>query len=141
MPSNHVKKRPVSAAHVQRVTEYNPKTIYPHPPPQPRAESAKARHKSPTSKLMEKRQSASLSSKLAFSDKKALNILGSAGGSGSKGHEWEHSKGTSRDGPRSRPTTPHYNPVNMFVCSGCDKMYTSQKDLDIHKSFCYGRIS
>ncbi|XP_074641534.1 coiled-coil domain-containing protein 157-like [Tubulanus polymorphus] len=27
---------------------------------------------------------------------------------------------------------------DMFVCTRCDKMYTSRRDLDIHKSYCAG---
>lgn len=27
---------------------------------------------------------------------------------------------------------------DMFVCAECDKMYSKQRDLEIHKSYCTG---
>ncbi|XP_077995567.1 coiled-coil domain-containing protein 157-like [Glandiceps talaboti] len=40
--------------------------------------------------------------------------------------------------PDKPETEEHYSPVSTFVCTACDKMYTTQKDLDIHQSYCYG---
>ncbi len=31
-----------------------------------------------------------------------------------------------------------YTPQDMFVCAQCDKMYSKQRDLEIHKSYCTG---
>ncbi|XP_046578937.1 coiled-coil domain-containing protein 157-like [Haliotis rubra] len=31
-----------------------------------------------------------------------------------------------------------YSPPDMFVCADCDKMYSKQRDLEIHKSYCTG---
>lgn len=133
VPPNLTKKRPVSAVH-------SPKAFYPHPPAVSRVSSG--RHKNSNFKLTEKRQSSDLSTKLASSGKKVLNILGSAGQYDGQVHDWEHSQGPAHDNERSKsPSSSRYSPVKMFVCTGCDKMYTSQRDLDIHKSFCYGRIS
>ena len=133
VPSNQTKKRPVSAVQ-------SPKAIYPHPPAVSRA--ASGRHKNSNFKLTEKRQSADLSTKLASSGKKVLNILGSAEQCDGQVHDWEHSQGPAHNAEdRKSPSSSRYSPVKMFMCSGCDKMYTSPRDLDIHKSFCYGRIS
>ncbi|KAJ8042606.1 hypothetical protein HOLleu_09398 [Holothuria leucospilota] len=38
-----------------------------------------------------------------------------------------------------RPGTGEsYTKQNMFICPSCDKMYSTQRDIDIHKSYCYG---
>ncbi|XP_033627970.1 coiled-coil domain-containing protein 157-like [Asterias rubens] len=37
-----------------------------------------------------------------------------------------------------RSTKEQYSPLNTFVCQSCDKMYTSEQDLEIHQSYCYG---
>ncbi|XP_002732567.1 coiled-coil domain-containing protein 157-like [Saccoglossus kowalevskii] len=76
-----------------------------------------------------------------------IDIPGSREGS-AKGGRDSHStsKPKSRQGgwmsalAGKKPTeqTERYTPVDMFVCSACDKMYTTQKDLDVHKSYCYG---
>ncbi|XP_022085634.1 coiled-coil domain-containing protein 157-like isoform X2 [Acanthaster planci] len=42
----------------------------------------------------------------------------------------EYNKGSHR-------SQEHYSPLNTFVCPSCDKMYTSEQDLEIHQSYCY----
>ncbi|XP_035691862.1 coiled-coil domain-containing protein 157-like isoform X2 [Branchiostoma floridae] len=56
-------------------------------------------------------------------------------GSGGKGHKSETSKR-----PVSRESPHDYHRMDTFVCEACDKMYTSAKELEIHKSYCYGSI-
>lgn len=34
----------------------------------------------------------------------------------------------------------NYAPANVFICNKCDKMYNSMKDLQIHKSYCFGGL-
>ena len=122
--------------------------LQPRPPEKPRAQSAKTRVKSSTSKLADKRQSATPSAKLAASGKHVVNVMGSLAEGGLQKHEWQHSPVPTWDvaakegrGGRVSPESTRYTPVNVFVCSSCDKMYNTQKDLDIHKSFCYGRVN
>lgn len=144
---NH--KRPTSAMREGQwsyTDSYAPNVLQPRPPVKPRAQSAKSRPKS--SRLSDKRQSAELSAKLAASGRHAANILGSLTEGESQRHEWQHSPAPARDvtggegrGGRTSPASTRYTPVNVFVCTSCDKMYTTQKDLDIHKSFCYGRVT
>ncbi|XP_038053836.1 coiled-coil domain-containing protein 157-like [Patiria miniata] len=43
----------------------------------------------------------------------------------------EYNKGSHR-------SKEHYSPLDTFVCPSCDKMYTSEQDLEIHQSYCYG---
>lgn len=33
-----------------------------------------------------------------------------------------------------------YQEEKSFICPDCDKTYLSDRDLDIHKNFCYGRL-
>ena len=33
-----------------------------------------------------------------------------------------------------------YSLTNVYSCPDCDKMYTNQRDLQIHKSFCYANV-
>ena len=81
-------------------------------------------------KVFEKRQARALSAKLAGSRKAVENLLRAGN------ERYTDDKGrvctTHDDG-----STAVYEPVNTFVCGGCDKMYTTRKDLDIHKAFCY----
>ncbi|XP_078679817.1 coiled-coil domain-containing protein 157-like isoform X2 [Branchiostoma floridae x Branchiostoma belcheri] len=56
-------------------------------------------------------------------------------GSGGKGRKSETNKR-----PVSRESPHDYHRMDTFVCEGCDKMYTSAKELEIHKSYCYGGI-
>lgn len=152
---NVTQKRPASAIREGQRSysdNYMSNQLQPRPPEKPRAQSAKTRTKATTSRLTEKRQSASLSAKLAASGKHATSILGRLAEGQPQKHEWEHSPAptwdvTARDGRGGRdfggvsPTSTRYTPVNVFVCTSCDKMYNTQKDLDIHKSFCYGSVS
>ena len=123
--------------------------VQPRPPQKPRAASARTRVKSANSKLTEKRQSMALSAKLASSGRPVTNRTNDALDAGLI--EWEHTALHPTPHMRRAPSAEgraggvnsansRYTPVNMFLCPGCDKMYTTQKDLDIHKSFCYGRI-
>lgn len=93
-----------------------------------------------------------LSAKLAASGKHASSILGRLAEGDTQKHEWEHSPAPTlaviahegrggRDSGRASPASTRYTPVNVFVCTSCDKMYNTQKDLDIHKSFCYGAVN
>ena len=148
-------KRPASAIREGQRSysdNYMSNQLQPRPPEKPRAQSAKTRTKATTSRLAEKRQSATLSAKLAASGKHAASILGRLVEGEPQKHEWEHSPVptwdvTAREGRggrdigRTSPTSIRYTPVNVFVCTSCDKMYNTQKDLDIHKSFCYGAVS
>ena len=77
-------------------------------------------------KLFEKRQARALSAKLSHSSKNAAKLMRSDSG------------GVETDfRTRDDVSTTNYEPVNTFICGGCDKMYTTRKDLDIHKAFCY----
>lgn len=144
-------KRPASAIReVQRShsDNYASNRLQPRPPEKPRVQSAKTRAKSSGSRLADKRQSATLSAKLAASGKHATSIMGSLAEGEPQRHEWQHSPVPTWDvapgegrGGRVSPASTRYTPVNVFVCSSCDKMYNTQKDLDIHKSFCYGRVN
>jgi len=152
---NVTQKRPASAIREGQRSysdNYMSNQLQPRPPEKPRAQSAKTRTKATTSRWTEKRQSASLSAKLAASGKHATSILARLAEGEPQKHEWEHSPAptwdvTARDGRGGRdfggvsPTSTRYTPVNVFVCTSCDKMYNTQKDLDIHKSFCYGSVS
>ncbi|XP_068750347.1 coiled-coil domain-containing protein 157-like [Montipora capricornis] len=121
--------------------------LQPRPPEKPRMHSAKARTSG--TRLADKRQSVALSAKLASSGKYAANILGSQTEQEPHiRHKWQHSPVPTQDETncrgRGRPASPastRYTPVDVFVCLSCDKMYNSQKHLDIHKSFCYGRVN
>lgn len=77
-------------------------------------------------KLFENRQARTLSAKLSHSSKNAAKLMrtDSAG------------LGADFTTPDDVSTT-NYEPVDTFICGGCDKMYTTRKDLDIHKAFCY----
>lgn len=141
-------KRPSSAikeGQSSYLDNYASSWLQPRPPDKPRAQSAKTRVKSSSSKLADKRQSAALSAKLAASGKHAANVMGSLVEGGLQKHEWQNSPVPTwdvadkegRGGPVS-PSSTRYTPVNVFICSSCDKMYNTQKDLDIHKSFCDG---
>lgn len=148
---NTEQKRPASAIREGQRSysdNYTSNWLQPRPPEKPRAQSAKTRVKTSSSRLADKRQSAALSAKLAASGKHATNIMGSLAEGGARGHEWQHSpapiwevaSGEGRGG-RVSPASTRYTPVNVFACASCDKMYNTQKDLDIHKSFCYGRVN
>lgn len=142
-------KRPASAIREGQWSHsdsYASNLLQPRPPEKPRAQSAKTRAKS--SRLADKRQSAALSAKLAASGKHAANILGSLAEGELQRHEWKHSPAPTLDmtapegrGGRTSAASSQYTPMNVFVCTSCDKMYNTQKDLDIHKSFCYGRVN
>lgn len=77
-------------------------------------------------KVFEKRQARALSAKLAHNCKNATNLIHT--------HCVELEKNATASDDVS---TTNYEPVNTFICGGCDKMYTTRKDLDIHKAFCY----
>ena len=144
-------KRPASAIREGQRSysdNYASNRLQPRPPEKPRVQSAKTRAKSSGSRLADKRQSATLSAKLAASGKHAASIMGSLAEGEPQRHEWQHSPVPTWDvapgegrGGRVSPASTRYTPVNVFVCSSCDKMYNTQKDLDIHKSFCYGRVN
>ncbi|XP_071850207.1 coiled-coil domain-containing protein 157-like isoform X1 [Apostichopus japonicus] len=36
------------------------------------------------------------------------------------------------------PSGDSYTKQDMFICPSCDKMYQTQRDIDIHQSYCYG---
>ena len=123
--------------------------LQPRPPERPRAQSAKTRSKGPSSILAEKRQSVALGAKLAASEKHAKSMIGTV--EQRTRHGWErsltpHWETISRERDprgnvgRSTPMSSRYSPMNIFMCASCDKIYNTQKDLDIHKSFCYGRV-
>ncbi|CAB3981240.1 Hypothetical predicted protein [Paramuricea clavata] len=77
-------------------------------------------------KVFEKRQARALSAKLANSGKNAASLM--------RTDSW----GLDADiTARDDVSTTNYEPVNTFICGGCDKMYTTRNDLDIHKAFCY----
>lgn len=77
-------------------------------------------------KVFEKRQTRALSAKLAHSSKNAASLMRTDSG------------GLDADiTARDDVSTTNYEPVNTFICGGCDKMYTTRNDLDIHKAFCY----
>ena len=111
---------------------YMSNQIQPHPPEKPRAQSAKTRTMATTTRFSETKQSASLSAKPAANGKHSpaptLDITVREGRGG-------------RDIGRTSPASTRYTPMNVFVCMSCDKMYKTQKDLDIHKSFCYDAIN
>ena len=142
-------KRPASAIREGQWSHsdsYASNLLQPRPPEKPRAQSAKTRAKS--SRLADKRQSSTLSAKLVASSKHAANILGSLAEGELQRHEWKHSPAPTLDmtaaegrGGRTSAASSQYTPMNVFVCTSCDKMYNTQKDLDIHKSFCYGRVN
>jgi len=148
---NVEQKRPASAIREGQRSysdNYTSNRLQPRPPEKPRAQSAKTRVKSSSSRLADKRQSAALSAKLAASGKHAANILGSLAEGVPQRHEWQHSPVPTWDvasgegrGGRTSPASTRYTPVNVFVCTSCDKIYNTQKDLDIHKSFCYGSVN
>jgi hypothetical protein len=77
-------------------------------------------------KVSEKRQARALSAKLSHSGKNAASLMRTDSG----GLE-------TNIMARDDVSTANYEPVNTFICGGCDKMYTTRKDLDIHKAFCY----
>jgi len=148
---NVEQKRPASAIREGQRSysdNYTSNRLQPRPPEKPRAQSAKTRVKSSSSRLADKRQSAALSAKLAASGKHAANILGSLAEGDPQRHEWQHSPVPTWDvasgegrGGRTSPASTRYTPVNVFVCTSCDKIFNTQKDLDIHKSFCYGSVN
>ena len=76
--------------------------------------------------MFEKRQARVLSAKLAHSGKNTASLIRTDSGD-------LETNITVRDDV----STVNYEPVNTFICGGCDKMYTTHKDLDIHKAFCY----
>ena len=87
-------KRPSSAIREGQSSysdNYASSWLQPRPPDKPRAQSAKTRVKSSSSKLADKRQSAALSAKLAASGKHAANIMGSLVKGGLQKHEWQNS--------------------------------------------------
>lgn len=153
--SNVSHKRPASAIREGQRSysdHYMSNQIQPRPPEKPRAQSAKTRTKATTSRFAEAKQSTSLSAKLAAGGKHAASILGRLAEGHTQKHEWEHSPAptldiTAREGRggldigRASPASTRYTPMNVFVCTSCDKMYNTQKDLDIHKSFCYGAVN
>lgn len=125
---------------------YVSNAFQPRPPEKPRTQSAKTRAKN--SRLTDKRESVALSAKLATSDKYAPNILGSQSEVVSQIHKWQHSPVPTQDvtmlrvgGGHASPASTLYTPVDIFVCPSCDKMYNTHKDLEIHKSFCYGGVN
>ena len=148
-------KRPASAVregHRSYSDNNMSNQLQPRPPEKPRTQSAKTRTKASTSRLVETKQSATLSAKLAASGKHASSILGRLAEGETQKHEWEHSPAPTldvtahegrggRDFGRASPASTRYTPMNVFVCTSCDKMYNTQKDLDIHKSFCYGAVN
>lgn len=120
--------------------------LQPRPPEKPRTQSAKTRAKS--SRLTDKRESVALSAKLAASDKYAPNVLGSHSERVSQIKKRRPSPVPTEDvtmlkggGGHASPASTLYTPVDVFLCSSCDKMYNTQKDLEIHRSFCYGRVN
>ena len=120
--------------------------LQPRPPEKPRTQCAKTRAKS--SRLTDKQESVALSAKLAASDKYAPNVLGSNSERVSQITKWQPSPVPTEDvtmlkggGGHASPASTLYTPVDVFLCSSCDKMYNTQKDLEIHKSFCYGRVN
>jgi hypothetical protein len=130
-------RNPYTNKHDYNVQDSPSFTIQPRPPSKPRTDSAKSRQNSPNLKLIEKRHSASLSSKLASSSKVKYRIPEV------EKRDWDlYDPRTVNPEVRGREPSPSgYTPIDVFVCTGCDKMYNTQKDLEIHKSFCYGSIT
>ena len=97
----------------------------PRPPSCSKLEYQNSFHNS-RDKVFEKRQARALSAKLSHSGKNAANLMRT------------HSGGMETNiTTRDDVSTTNYEPVNTFICGGCEKMYTTRKDLDIHKAFCY----
>ena len=121
-------------------------SAHPRPPSKPRPEN---------SKLNEKRQGFAIGAKIASTGKSRSCKVPS-----DNRYEWGNTKvldhptlawssgGRPKSGRKSKSTTglstdrqtPNPSLTKTFICPDCDKMYTSQKDLDIHKSFCYSRL-
>ena len=146
--------RPASAIREEQRSysdHYVSNQIQPRPPEKPKAQSAKISTKARTLQFAETKQSVSLSAKLAVSGKHATGILGRLTEGHTQKHERERSPAstldvTAREGRvereigRTSPASTRYTPMNVFVCMNCDKMYDTQKDLDIHQCFCYGAV-
>ena len=90
----------------------------PRPPSSVKLEKQESRDR-----IFEQRQARTLSSKLAHSGKNAARY-----------DAWTPKTNTTASDDLS---TTNYEQVDTFICGGCDKIYTTRKDLDIHKSFCY----
>lgn len=50
-------------------------------------------------------------------------------------------------GSRSRPSAvpsvgddSYYQPYDVFTCPKCDRVYKSERDLAVHRSYCYGGV-
>ncbi|XP_066303806.1 coiled-coil domain-containing protein 157-like isoform X2 [Branchiostoma lanceolatum] len=71
----------------------------------------------------------------SFTIGRGAPVKGRRPGSGGKGHKSE-----TRNRPVSRESPHDYHRMDTYVCEACDKMYTSAKELEIHKSYCYGGI-
>ncbi|XP_028396455.1 coiled-coil domain-containing protein 157-like [Dendronephthya gigantea] len=87
--------------------------------------SAKLEKQESRDRVFEQRQARALSSKLAHSGRNAARF-----------DAWTPNTNTNTTA-RDDVSTTNYEQVDTFICGGCDKMYTTRKDLDIHKSFCY----
>ena len=119
-----------SATNVRQGVRPHPDNYRPRPPSDSKP-NQKNGFQISREKVLEKRQAKALSAKLAASGKTVTDFL--PHGSEKQAAEREH----AHNGARDDASTTVYEPVNTFVCEACDKMYTTQKDLDIHKAFCY----
>ncbi|XP_070573796.1 coiled-coil domain-containing protein 157-like [Ptychodera flava] len=107
-------------------------------------DTGKTRPRSGKSNIRDQSHSTGSTSSLSL----RIDVPGSREGS-SMGDRDTHISGKPKSRPGSwmaplagkkpdRPESDNYNPMSMFVCHVCDKMYTTKKDLDVHKSYCYG---
>ena len=109
----------------------------PKPPSKPRTTS---------SKFNEMRQSFNVGAALANSgkSKKQPESLqwspvktGNSSGGSEQNLNVDWSKGASVKSKTKAELGDGYNRTDMLSCPDCDKMYSSKRDLEIHKSFCY----
>ncbi|XP_065054764.1 coiled-coil domain-containing protein 157-like [Rhopilema esculentum] len=120
---------PVSSSYSTEWVAIEPSS--PKPPSQPRTA---------TSKLNEKRQT--------YTSSSASGGHKSRGNSNHSQSRWSDvavvAKGQATIGKRGsaqqRTLGDSYEPADVYSCPDCDKMYSNQRDLQIHKSFCYANL-
>eukprot|EP00794_Sanderia_malayensis_P014131 gene14131-15608_t len=123
-------RRSKSKQLVKDVHRSNGNETSPKPPSKPRTAN---------SKLNEKRHAFGIGASLAHSEKPRKLRQGNIT---STGHKFE-THDTLSMGREPMKTTAgskeQFDWTDTYSCPDCDKMYSNQRDLQIHKSFCYGK--
>ena len=128
-PDKEEMNRIHSRSATQKKSREDP-VVIPRPPTEPRVTNKVLRPWSSGKK--DKQESFNIGAKLANLDK-IKNTPSS------KQFEWSAEITTINAWQSNSEDLSEFN-SNSFICPDCDKMYISNRDLEIHHNFCYGRL-